>query len=250
MKITFVGCSFTVGVGLENEKCNYTNLVGEHFSAGIKNSSKSGNSNYNIFMTALDEIINHTPDILFVQWSGLNRLWLHPGPDAELFLSHTISCDFNYRDIHYSKSDLQKFADTYHILNHDFHNILTLVDYCSILEHKATNVYFINGLIDWTPDLFDEKSINNPFKHFSDYTKSLLSFDTLQDQELQKDFNEIQSKLKLLNTDNWINLFQSMKNLGIDRALDNAHPGVKSHRVYADKIITFLKNKECQQNIT
>ena len=125
MRFTFIGCSFTVGVGLDHEKNdvnNYTNIVANHCSADVKNSAVGGNSNYNIFMTAVNEILFNTPDKIFVQWSNLNRLWLYPGPNTKLVLSHTIKTDYEYRDIFYSKKELQKFTDTYHILNHDYNN--------------------------------------------------------------------------------------------------------------------------------
>lgn len=78
-KFTFVGCSFTVGEGLEFEKTdsnNYTNIVVKKYSANILNLAKKGNSNYNIFITALNELLFNTPDKIFIQWSALNRLRL------------------------------------------------------------------------------------------------------------------------------------------------------------------------------
>ena len=106
MQFTFVGCSFTVGEGLELEKSdtsNYVNLVGKHYSASITNLAVGGNSNYNIFITALNEILFNPPDKIFVQWSALNRLWLYPGLDTELSLSHIIKDDYVYRNMFYSK---------------------------------------------------------------------------------------------------------------------------------------------------
>ena len=62
---TFVGCSLTVGEGLELEKNdpnNYTNLIINHFgSAKPNNLATRGNSNHNIFFTALNEILFSLP---------------------------------------------------------------------------------------------------------------------------------------------------------------------------------------------
>ena len=119
MNFTFTGCSLTVGVGLEQEKldvCNYTNIVSSKFNVTPKNLASGGNSNYNIFISALNELINSPPDKLFVQWSGLNRLWLYPGPDTSVFLSMVINQDYHYRDLHFTKKELQQFFDYYHIL--------------------------------------------------------------------------------------------------------------------------------------
>ena len=71
MRFTFIGCSFTVGVGLNHEKNdvnNYTNIVANHCSADVKNSAVGGNSNYNIFMTAVNEILFNTPDKIFTSF--------------------------------------------------------------------------------------------------------------------------------------------------------------------------------------
>ena len=117
---TFVGCSFTVGIGLELEKTdldNYANIVSKNFNAQVNNLAGGGNSNYNIFMSALNELLYSKQDKLFVQWTSLNRLWLYPGPDTTISLSHTIVDDYKYKDLFFSKKDLQKVSDIYHLLN-------------------------------------------------------------------------------------------------------------------------------------
>ena len=130
-------------------------------------------------MSALQELINFSADILFVQWTGLNRLWLYPGPETELFLSHTIDSDYKYRTITYSKNELQKFSTQYSILNHDYHNLMVLIDYCNILKKISgnTKIFFINGLIPWTEEICNINTIDNYYKNLSDYTKKLLDFD-------------------------------------------------------------------------
>lgn len=247
MKFTFVGCSFTSGTGLDLEKDddkNYVRIISNHYGADVKNVSKPGNSNYDIFMSALQELVTEPPDTLFVQWTGLNRVWLYPSPTTELFLSHIITEDFIYRDVTYSKFDLQKFSNQYHLLNHDYHNLLVLIDYCNIIKRVATNtkVVFINGLIPWTEEICNIDTINDYSKNLSAYTKTLLEFDSTDDAELNQIFTKLYTHI--INTDRlcWVNMFNSMLELQVDRGNDNMHPGEESHKVYADMIINYLEN--------
>ena len=248
MRFTFVGCSFTVGVGLDHEKddaSNYTNIVAKHYSSDISNLAKGGNSNYNIFITALNEILFNTPDKIFIQWSALNRLWLYPGPDTELFLSHTIKNDYFYRNIKYLKKDLQKFTDMYHLLNHDYHNLLILINYCNILTEigrNKTQIIFINGLLPWTEEIMNSKTILNFMDNLSDYTKEILEFNSRDDIELTTLFNKLNFLVTSLDKVKWVNMFNSMVQEIIDYGNDNSHPGPKSHRLFADMIIKYIED--------
>lgn len=248
MQFTFVGCSFTVGVGLDLEKsdpANYTNIVANYYGAESVNLAQGGNSNYNIFITALNEIIFNSPDKIFVQWSALNRLWLYPGPDTELALSHTILNDYSYRNIKYSKKELQKFTDMYHILNYDYHNLITLINYCNILAEiskNKTQVIFINGLIPWTEEITDINTMSDFAENLSEYSKEILEFDSRDDIELTTLFNKLNFLVTGLDKVKWVNMFNSMMQEIIDYGNDNDHPGSKSHTLYADMIIKYIED--------
>lgn len=245
---TFTGCSFTVGEGLDLEKTdpsNYANIVSAYFNAEANNLAVIGDSNYNIFMSSLNELLYSCPDKLFVQWSALNRTWLYPGPDTTFSLSHTIKQDYKYRDLYFSKKDLQRVSDVYHLLNHDYHNLLELINYSKILESVAwekTQIVFINGLIPWTREICDISTATNYATALSKYSKEILEFDSRDDQELGKFFNELNDKINSLQHDQWVNMFESLSELQIDFGNDNQHPGPKSHKLYADKIINYLTN--------
>ena len=247
MRFTFVGCSFTVGEGLALEKSdvnNYANIVANHYSADVCNLSVKGNSNYNIFITVLNELIFNKPDIIFVQWSALNRLFVYPGPDTKLTLSHTINNDYEYRNIFYSKKELQKFTDTYHILNHDYNNLLVLINYCKILtkiSKDKTQLVFINGLLPWTNEIVDKNVTTNFNEKLSNYTKEILEFDSRSDNELLDFFTRLNIAVTELDQTRWVNMFNSMANNKLDLGIDNAHPGPKSHRQYADMIINYIE---------
>jgi len=247
MQFTFVGCSFTVGEGLKLEKSdtsNYVNLVGKHYSASINNLAVGGNSNYNIFITALNEILFDPPDKIFVQWSSLNRLWLYPAPDTKLRLSHIIKDDYVYRNMFYSKKELQKFTDTYHILNNDYHNILTLINYCKILTKitkNKTQLIFINGLVPWTREILSLDTMNDFSKKLSNYTKEILEFESRDDIELIDFFTKLNKNICELPQSKWVNMFDSMLKILIDVGTDGEHPGPKSHKLYADMIINYIE---------
>lgn len=248
MKFTFVGCSFTVGVGLELEKsdpANYTNILANYYDAESLNLAQGGNSNYNIFITALNEILFNSPDKIFIQWSSPNRLWLYPGPDTSVALAHTIENDYSYRNIKYSKKELQELTDMYHILNHDYHNLITLINYCNILAEiskNKTQIIFINGLVPWTKEIIDKNTLSNFSENLSDYSKEILEFDSRDDAELTIIFDNLNLAITKMEQSKWVNMFNSMTEIAIDLGNDAQHPGPKSHRLYADMIIKYIED--------
>jgi hypothetical protein len=245
MKFTFIGCSFTVGEGLEFEKNDpslYANIISDRYSANVNNLAVKGNSNLNIFKIALNEILFGNADKVFVQWSALNRLWVYPGPNTTLSLSHTIEQNYQYRDIFYTKKELQHLTDSWRLLNHDYHHILELINYCKILKEVSKNqIIFINGLLPWTKEIAIASTIDDFSLNFSQYTKELLDFDHRSDDELIELFTQLHNAINLLDKDLWVNQFESMFANIIDFGNDNSHPGVKSHQLYADMIIKYLE---------
>jgi hypothetical protein len=251
MNFTFIGCSFTVGEGLPQEKSdvnNYTNIIGEKFNARIKNLAEAGNSNYNIFMTGINEILFDCPDVLFLQWSGLQRHWLYPNLDIIFPITPNAIApvkDINYLDTQFSKKSLEKFVDQFLLLNHDYQNILMLINYCKILETLAKDkcrIVMINGLVPWTKECMDPSAVTNPYENFSTYTKNLLSTDKLPDSDVAIFFNKICNGLAELDKSTWVNMFNSMGKQILDLGNDNSHPGPKSHQLYANIIIKHLES--------
>jgi lysophospholipase L1-like esterase len=246
-KFTFIGCSITKGVGLPNEDLdenNYTNIVGNYFNAEIINLSKGGNSNYNIFIDGVNQLLYNKPDVLLLQWSGLQRHWLYPNLDVKfLIVNGALASDLNYLDTVFSKKVLQKFTEQFLLLNHDYHNILALLNYCKILETIAgdqTRLIFINGLLPWTKEIQYKQAVTNPAKNFSEYTKNLLSINMLPDEDIELFFNKIHNGLTQINKNKWINMFQSIPLLLEDLGTDNSHPGPETHAKIAQMIINHI----------
>jgi hypothetical protein len=246
--VCFNGCSFTVGEGFPVEQRDlyiYDRLISKKFNFTRTNIAVSGSSNYKIFLRSAEALSSGHFDIVFSQWSSLNRIWLSPGPDSEFFLNDKKFPDFKYRNIYLSPQKKQEFQNTLLILNHDYQNLLDLVDYCNILDDlaKLNNVksVYINGLLPWQTDLI--APLTNNFECLlSDYSKEILDFKNRDDKEILLFFTQLQKKIKLLNKKNWVNQFESMQFLSTDNGPEGHHPGIKSHQLMADLITSYLEN--------
>ena len=190
MNFAFVGCSLTFGEGFPEELRDqyiYDRLVSRYFDASETNFGSPGASNYKIFMRAAQALKSRKFDIVFVQWSPINRLWLSPGPETHWFVNDVKNSSFRYRDLYVSPKELLAFKNLLLLFNHDYQNLLDLIDYCSFLEILAkqarSKLVFINGCILWKDDF------NNPLGPdlatcLSDYSKIILDFDNRPDDEV------------------------------------------------------------------
>ena len=214
MKVCFTGCSFTVGKGFpESQRANfiYDRLVSKKLGLDSDNCAIGGGSNYKIFMKSAAAVQSALYDLVVVQWTALNRLWLSPGPNSDFFTTDGRFPDFRYRDIYLSKSEKQIFRNTILLLNHDYQNIIDLIDYCKILsglETSNTKVVFINGLVPWTDDL-SKPLTDNLSECLSEYSKQMLDFDNRSNEEIIEFFTKLQQKFSELDQTKWVNLFDS-----------------------------------------
>jgi hypothetical protein len=247
MKICFNGCSLTVGEGFpEHQRPTfvYNHLVSRALTAEHDNIAKGGSSNYLIFMRSAEAIMTGAYDVVITQWSALNRLWLYPGPDCSFFTNDIRYKEFNYRGLHLGVRDKKKFCDTIKLFNHDYANIFDLIDYCKILNKLAetnnTKNVFVNGLVPWCNDLTRPLGPNLA-TGLSEYTKSILDFESRNDVEIIKFFKQLQEKFTELDQTKWVNLFDSFDSISADLGPEGHHPGINSHQLMADKIIDYIK---------
>lgn len=246
MKVCFNGCSFTEGVGFTVEQrpsVIYDRLVCQELGYQYNNIAVGGSSNHLIFVRSATAIMSSQYDIVFTQWSGLNRQWFFPGPDAEFYINDGRP-DYKYRDLYLNKQQKQTFEDTLRIINHDYHNIFDLIDYCKILsslgkQHK-TKVININGLVPWQNDLVNPVS-NNLENSLSIYTKEILDFYNRSDAEVLNFFVRLQTKFSELDQTQWVNLFDSFMHNCVDRSPTDNHPGKQSHYQMAQKVINYIR---------
>lgn len=208
--IHFSGCSFTQGAGFDKEKEDpriYPNLL----TSEAINEAEGGSSNLKIFNKTAKAIIEKQADAYVVQWSALHRHWMYPTPDSGYYIGSNYETD-------------DDFVAQFQLLNHDYGNILQLIDFTRILSDMAkshsVNIVFVNGIINWKRDI--------------DWIFDLVS-DAKADH--QRFVENLENNFDLIDWNQWINPWQSMHELATDIApLDNIHPGPNTHKHIAELI--------------
>jgi hypothetical protein len=246
IKTCFNGCSFTYGEGFDltdRDLYVYDRILAKKYNWASDNIAVPGSDNHNIFLRSAESIQSQKYNIVFTQWSALNRFWLSPGPETYYFINDVQYSDYTYRDLYINPSDKKKLNELLLLLNHDYQNIINLTNYCNILEQLAqannTRVVFINGLIPWQEDLIQTLGSDIELG-LSPYSKSILDFNTRRDDEIIKYFLKLQQKISTLNKNSWVNMFNSFQTNICDHAPAGHHPGVKSHKWMADKITHYI----------
>lgn len=258
MRACFNGCSFTVGEGFPpdlRDQYIYDRLISKTFNFSWHNIAKGGSSNYLIFLRSASSIISKQYDIVFNQWSALNRLWLFPGPDTEysinserFIFSTGKQENYKYRDICLSNKEKTNLDNILLCLNQDYQNIIDLIDYCIILDqlakYNSVKIVHINGLVPWTQELNTYQESKDLKSQLSSYTQSILDFDHRDDNEIIKFFKKLQDKFCELDQTAWVNIFDSFHKNTIDKGPEGHHPGVQSHRWMADQVINYINESK------
>lgn len=214
----FGGCSITMGAGfdqIQQDPRIYPNLV----SNQNINDAEGGSSNLKIFTKAAKAIIDERADIYIVQWSAVHRHWVYPMPNQGIYIGSAIE-DNEYQD----------FVKQYQSLNHDYPNLMAVIDYSRILyelvESRHAAIVFVNGMLSWKSEWSDH------------YMQGLLKG---LPQEEQQDFVErFNNNLELINLDHWANIYESIMEMQIDDAPLDHHPGPETHEKIARRIIETL----------
>jgi hypothetical protein len=252
--IAFFGGSNLVGVGYPDKIVSediYPNIIANH-GYTIKNYGIVGASLHEIFFNCLYQLTQlPLPDIVFIEWNMFSRHRFHPAPKVELSItgSEVKSPNKWSHCIPIPTKQLEFFQKVLLLVDGDFHRIITLLQYCKIIQNfcKLSNIELImvNGNIDWTPDLFDEYTSDSDLGlALSDSSKELLDFDNRDDNELLELLSELKEHFSQLNPEQWVFIFETFPSLMVDRApLDN-HPGPKTMKIVADRIINFLEKKK------
>lgn len=244
--VLFNGCSITVGLGFEphqRELYCYDRLTCQRLGFKGNNIAQAGSSNFQIFLRSAQALIGGNHDIVVTQWSAPGRLWLFPGPDSAFFTNHAVEQDFHYRDLHVPLQQLRQFQDLCRILNHDYHNLMDLVDFCNILTALARDrqrrVVFVNGIVPWQEDLVNELT-GNLAQDLSDYTKQLLDFNNRDDQEIYLLLKPLRDKVQTLDLDAWVNPWQSWVSICQDQGPQGHHPGILSHAAFCQQLVDYF----------
>jgi hypothetical protein len=245
----FVGCSFTKGEGLVDEKTSPDLWVNQlHQSATplkettLINLAEGGNSNEIIFHDAVRSLAS-SPKYLFVVWTIFPRLWINPSVElydtAQLWGPSTKLLDVNLHQVNYSKKYLTDIKNRFFDLIHDHYEIVKVLEYSQTITKLSklsnTKVFFINGLLPWDTDYFTKQDQTVP-SNTTQYTQSLLNADTRSDQEYWSLYNTVHAAYATagLPDDHWLNLYRSYKkHFMLDLGTDDAHPGPLSNQAFS-----------------
>jgi hypothetical protein len=233
----------TRGDGFDDADLGQTwpQIITQTFMFDSDNLAVSGASNHMIFMLASQAIQSGKYDIVFAQWTALNRVWLSPGPNCWYYATGDGRDEFDYRDIHLTAKEKTQLEQRLLLLNHDYQNIVYLIDYVSILNDLArlhgVKLAHVNGMVPWQADLMvDDKDFNI----ISDYSRSLLDFDQRNDEEIDELYSQLKLKFSTVDRTCWVNIFDSFQSNMTDVGPLGHHPGPTSHLVMAKKVANFL----------
>jgi hypothetical protein len=228
--IYFGGCSITMGAGYPEQQQDpriYANVVARAMHTHADNQAEGGSSNLKIFTRAAKALLDRAHDAYFVQWSALHRHWIYPSPKQGFYIG-------SYADNGLAD---QSFVAQYQLLNHDYSNIMSVIDYTRILQQMADDascdIWFVNGMLPWTKDMLAGDDA-------SQYAQQL--YQELSDQETQDFKQRLQNNLELVDWNQWINPWTSIADIQSDNAPLDTHPGPNTHATLAKMILETINN--------
>jgi len=173
-------------------------------------------------------MIDSDADVFVVQWSALHRHWMYPMPNQGVFVGTPME-----------SSDHRKFVEQFQRLNHDYGNLMTVIDFTRILQDQAREknkkMCFVNGLISWKRDLLEREQR-------SDYAQSL--FDGLAGQERDDFADRLANNMELVDWTQWVNPWTTVYDLKIDDAPLDQHPGPRTHEKLTELIAQVIDKQQ------
>jgi len=269
VRILFSGCSIVAGTGLEYESDCFANIIANNLNAKLTNIAVGGNSNERIFLDTAQAMITNHYDTIVVGWTSFPRHVFWPG--LELYETKRNFCPGiqNYskilgtkpspnsipehkgNDLSFSSEEFDKLQSWFMLLTHDHYYIVDIMRYINILVDLAklhkSRVVFVNTLLPWDMDYFKQFEIDKNITIKSDtltnYTNWLLNSNNRDDKEIDllfrkiaKDYNDNQG----IQSTHWLNLYNSLHSMTVDKGTDNVHPGKQSHDHFAKFLIEQL----------
>lgn len=214
--IYFGACSIIMGAGFDQVQQDlriYPNLVAH--DCQVINDAEGGSSNLKIFTKAAKAIIDDKADIYVIQWSAVHRHWVYPAPDKGIYIGSPVG-----------GTEHSDFIKNYQLLNHDYPNLMSVIDYTRILTDLAAAhhaiIVLVNGMLCWKKDWQDQ------------YMRSLLDDLTVeQQQDFQQRFD---NNFELMPLERWANIYMSIAEMKIDDAPLDDHPGPRTHQRIAELV--------------
>lgn len=248
-----VGCSFTAGTGLDNEKkdpqlwvnrlCNYIGVN------SITNLARAGANNQWIFLETIGALVKNNYDLVIVAWTTFPRFYFNIG--LELYSVDTDIKNTTVVNTNVKNYDKKFFTTLYNDLltiHNDHWAILELVKYVNVLleiqSSRNKEILFVNNLLPWPNNYFTKKQLQLP-SDLSKFEQNILSVETRDDEEIFALYNMIHSHYDQYNgiqQNKWLNLYNNFDTMKIDTVSDtDKHPGYASQALYSDYLIERYK---------
>lgn len=258
-KILFAGCSYVKGIGLElqeHDPQNFCNVfTNEYFQKNytVANIGVGGSSNLSIYLSASLSMIQQKFDYVFVGWTSYPRYNLRLGFETYDFgkpinINGGPLREWSWHTGHklsYSYNWLNNFRKKYLLAHHAHFEAVEIMKYVTLLNRLAeleeTKLYFINNMCPWTPGYFERK-LNFMPSELDTYTQQILEVDSRDDSQIFELYDLMHNDFESvggINSQKWINLYQSFNNTIVDVGNDQKHPGPLSH----NKFGKFLAHK-------
>ena len=263
MKVLLSGCSFSAGVGLSKTLVNNDTQYAECKDSAnlwinlmydnVDNIARGGNSNLRIFQMATTALLEKSYDIALIQWTSFMRHEWSAGFETwdttvRSILGST-SKSVNLHNQNLSSDYIQDRVDNFFVLEHAHYRIVQLLEYmnilCRIAKITKTEIFFINGLCWWDNNFFEKIDYKLP-SETTKYTQELLDLPNHSDDEYAKLYAQMHSDYTFaggIHKSRWLNLYDSMQSNIIDKAYDDAHAGIETNKLYAQKYLTEIDNR-------
>jgi len=249
------GCSFTAGYGLLAEKNDprlWINQLANKLGYDLTNIADPGRNNDWIFVETALEMSKHKYDAVIVAWSVLPRINIDLGLElytttSKLMGTHVI----NTNEKTFSKKWQIAVGDKL-LQAYNYHwDLLKIIKYVNILKSQHKHIYFVNTYGPWSDNFFTKIDVQLP-SDLDEFTQDLLNVKTRNDKEIFQLYNMIHSQYNDaggINSDLWLNLYDSFQKNKIDLASDTnssittGHPGYLSNDLYTEMLYPVLKEK-------
>jgi hypothetical protein len=254
MKILVNGCSYVAGQGLDHwyhDENNFVNVFLTNIFPGceIYNIAIPGSSNKKIFENTVSKLSEEKFDLVFVGWTSYPRHHFYFGLELFDYLGHFFNPSNQGKHDTWKHLKKQNLEITNQILCmiHDHYEILDILRYSRTLKNLHTQTYFLNILAHWSENFFSRKSWQKP-SELDEYTQKLLDVDNRTDEQIAELYDKQHRDYERITTpgfwNNWLNLYQPVRNFRVDTGNDGSHPGPLTHINFAKFLISQWQTRQ------
>lgn len=196
MKLYFIGCSHTFGDDLNDRSMAWPGIIAQNLACEYLNDAVSGGTNDRILYKTIQNVEKF--DKFYIAWTFTSRFTRYRSDNNHDVnfnpqLKHTLygtASEFNdYGHLHYKFWHNELFSFKLWL-----QNIILLQRFLKSIHKSFVMINASSNFVDrWTVD----------WNKFNDSVKSLLCFDTMTDQQLYHEHQEIQTLLTQIDFDHF-----------------------------------------------